>query len=43
MSRAVRDAAFDSSAAVANSPAVLAARIEASRRCRAAWGLPDVA
>ncbi len=38
MSRAERDAAYNNSAAVANSPALNAARIEASAQCRASWG-----
>ena len=37
MSRAERDAAYNNSAAVANSPALNAARIEASAACRASW------
>ena len=37
MSRAERDAAYNNSAAVANSPALNAARIAASAACRAAW------
>ena len=37
MSRAERDAAYNNSTAVANSPALNAARIEASAACRAAW------
>ncbi len=44
MSRAERDAAYNNSTAVANSPALNAARIEASARCRAAWpGARDLA
>ena len=44
MSRAERDAAYNNSAAVANSPALNAARIAASAECRAAWkGSLDVA
>ena len=37
MSRAERDAAYNNSAAVADSPALNAARIAASAACRAAW------
>ena len=37
MTRAERDAAYNNSAAVTNSPALNAARIEASASCRAAW------
>ena len=44
MSRAERDAAYNNSAAVADSPALNAARIAASAACRAAWpGSLDVA